>query len=168
MRIRGCVVMDTDHVQHRARRQQGRGVVRVDVVDVPVEIEMIDGAQDFRGVIQMDRFDRHRAPPHVHVRLKGVDPRIPLEAEVAIGPNHGIGWNLEFVVGNVANRNRSHLVFRHDTLRVELERNRGAVVLLGTNGKVVHIEAEARARLQHHSCVLAKDVAVFADRVLIE
>src|SRR5438093_13786950 len=49
VRIRGCVVMDTDHVQHRARRQQGRGLVRIDVVDVPVEIEMIYGAQDFSG-----------------------------------------------------------------------------------------------------------------------
>src|SRR5438309_9724207 len=48
--IRLGVVVHADQVQHRARRQQRRLVVRVHVVDVPVEVEVIDRAEDRRSV----------------------------------------------------------------------------------------------------------------------
>src|SRR5207253_1643022 len=51
VRVGGGVVVDTDHVQHGAGGQQRRSIVRIDVINVPVEIEVIDGTQDFGGVV---------------------------------------------------------------------------------------------------------------------
>jgi hypothetical protein len=100
--IRRRVVVDADDVQDRPRRQQRRRSVRVDVVDVPVEIEVIDRAEDLGSVAgRVDRLEGHGAPAHVHVRLERVDARIPRQTEVAIRPDDGIGRHLELVVGNV-------------------------------------------------------------------
>src|SRR5439155_21281493 len=90
------------------------------------------------------------------------------QAEVAISTDHSIRRNLQFVVRDVANRCRPHLIFRYKALRIELERNRLAITLLGTDRETVHIESQARFRLQQHSRILGVDVAVLAHSVLVE
>jgi hypothetical protein len=49
--VGGRIIVDADHVQHRAGGQQRRNIVGVNIVDVPVEIEVIDRAQDGGGVV---------------------------------------------------------------------------------------------------------------------
>src|SRR5262249_2482248 len=55
-RVRRRVVVNPDHVQHGTRRQERGRIIRIDVVDVPVEIEMIHGAEDCSRVVEVDRF----------------------------------------------------------------------------------------------------------------
>ena len=47
-----------------------RGVVGVDVVGHPVEVEMIDVADRLRGAIRQDRFEQHGFAAKVHMRLE--------------------------------------------------------------------------------------------------
>ncbi len=63
---------------------------------------------------------------------------------------------------------RPHLILRRHALRVELERDRRLVVLLGADREVVHVVAQPRALLQQPAGVVAEDVAVLADRVLVQ
>ena len=108
------------------------------------------------------------AAAHVHVRLERVDARRPRQPEVAVGPHDRVGRHLELVVRNVADVLRPHLVLRRHALRVELEGDRRLVVLLGSDREVVHVVAQPRAFLQQPAGVVAEDVAVLADGVLVE
>ena len=93
---------------------------------------------------------------------------MPRQAEVAVGAHDGVRRHLELVVRDVAHRHRAHLILRHDALRIELERDRRLVVLLGSDREVVHVVAQAGALLEQAAGVLAEDVAVLADRVLVQ
>src|SRR5437867_10399384 len=54
---------------------------------------------------------------------------------------------------------------RYKALRIELERNRRAIILLETDRETLHIESQARSRLQQHSRILGEDVApIFGER----
>ena len=162
------VVVDADDVEHRARGQQRRHVVRVEIRDVPVEVEVIDRAQHGHGVVEIDRLERQAFAAHVHVRLERVDARRLRQTEVAVVTGHGVRRDFELVVRDVAERNRLDLVLRHEALRIEHERHLGRVGRFLAVGEVVHVEAQARSFLEQAAGALVERVTVLADRVLVE
>src|SRR5258706_4668402 len=67
VRIPRGVVVPRCEDDHRALRQERGGAVGVHIIDVPVPLEPVDGAQHFLAAVGVDRLDRHRLAAHVHV-----------------------------------------------------------------------------------------------------
>ena len=73
--VRRCVVVPGGDVDDGTFRQHGRGVVRIDVVRHPLEVEMVHIAQHLAGAVGKDGFNRHRLTAKMHVGLEILEPR---------------------------------------------------------------------------------------------
>ena len=155
-------------MQHRAGRQQRLVAVRIEIRHVPVEVEVIDRAQDLDRVVGQNRFEGHRLAAHVHVRLEGVDARRFVQAEVAVMPDDGVRGNFELVERTVAEVQRTHFIFRNVALRIKDERHLGPIFELFSDREVVHVETQPAAFLEQAAGVRRERVAVLADGVLVQ
>ena len=102
----------------------------------------------------------------MQVRLERVDPHIAGQAVVTIRAHHRVRRNFQFVVGQVTDRHRPHLVLRHKALRIEFQGQRGVVALFGSPGVIVHVPGNpVSALFEQPPRVLRESIAVFPDRV---
>ena len=67
------VVVPRGDADDGALRQQRRRFIRVVVAVVPVEVEVVDVAQELLLAARQDRFHHHRLAAQVHVRLEALD-----------------------------------------------------------------------------------------------
>src|SRR5262249_44850504 len=104
----------------------------------------------------------------MHMRLECIDSCVLCYPVITVGTDNGIGWDFEFIVRNVANRNRADSILRNDALWVELESDRRSIVLFIAGSEIMHIEPEAGAFLQQPSCVLGKNVSVLSNSIFVE
>ena len=135
---------------------------------MPVEVEVIDRAQHGDGVVKVNRFQRHPAAPHVHVRLERVDPGRTRQAQIPVVSHDRIRRDLELVVRNVAERQRADFVLRLHIFRVEDKRDLALIEQLLPDCKIMHVEADSRAGLEQTAGVLVEGIPVLADGILVQ
>ena len=73
--VRFGVVVPRRHVNDRPLRKHRRGVIVVDVICHPVEVEVADVADDLGRAVRQDRGQLHRRSAKMHVRLKVLEAR---------------------------------------------------------------------------------------------
>ena len=82
--VGGGVVVPGGQMEDRAGGQHGRRIVGVDVVHMPVEVEVGHVAQHPDFTVGKDRFQRHRLAANVHVRLVVLEPRRRSQRNVGV------------------------------------------------------------------------------------
>src|SRR5580658_6532669 len=68
--VGGRIVVPGSDVNDGALREHRGRIIRVDVVRHPVEVEMIDVADDLRAAVRQNGFYLHRLAAQVHMRLE--------------------------------------------------------------------------------------------------
>ncbi len=86
-------------MDQRALGQHRRVVVRIDVVDHPVEVEMIHVAECPLGAIRKQRLHQHGLAAQVHMRLEIFEARGVSQHLVALGLRDRIRRDVEVVPG---------------------------------------------------------------------
>src|SRR5204863_7872482 len=103
------------------REYRGRIVV-VDVIRHPVEVEVADVADDLTLPGRQNRFNLHRLPAQVEVRLEVGDQRVVAEHREALRTGHRVRRDVE-ALGRIdaAERDEVAAVLRLFALRIEPE-----------------------------------------------
>ena len=143
--VRGVVVPRRED-EHGALRQERRGVVGIDVVDVPVPLEAVDGAQHFLAAVGIDRLHRHRLAAHVHVRLEILHARRRLDDVEVLRHRHFARRDVELRAAADVEHPKHGAVLRHRALRIEVDAELDLVVLdLLADREHVDLPADLRA-----------------------
>ena len=148
----------------RALRKQRSHVFLVDVVDVPLPLEVVHGTEQFLAAIGIDRLDRHRLAAHVHVRLEVLQAGGRLHHMEVLRHAHLSRRNVELLVDRLEQvQNRA--VLRHIAFRVEIHTELDHVVHhLFADRVHVDLPADPGARQHQFARVLREDLADLADR----
>ncbi len=70
VRVIRRIIVPRRNDQRRPLREKRLVAIGVDVVVVPVPLEVVDYVDDFLPAIRIDRLQHHRLAAHVHVRLE--------------------------------------------------------------------------------------------------
>ena len=140
-------------------------MIGIDVVVVPVEIELTDATDHLSLPVRRDRRHLHSLAPEMHVGLEVLDPSVLFEHVKLLGRHDGIGWD-EQISGATFNSHPEGeylavswlLSFR---VKVESEFDRVSDLLAGR--RVVNIKDNIRAGFHELSTDFTHDLALFAD-----
>ena len=131
-------------MQNSPLREQGRRVIAVDVIDMPIEVELRAG-QHFNSAVGIYRFQALGLSAVMHVRLERQQPRGFHQREITIRA-HVVGIRAKVDLGHADRCGRDH-VFRDITLRIELQTKRNIRRRLRANRMEVKLEVNLRSRL---------------------
>mgnify|MGYP003694480227 CR=1 FL=1 len=134
---------------------------------MPVEAPV--GAADLLGlVVRIDQLDALPLAARVHVRLERGDPAGLVEARVAVAADVGRSAGDVERLGRLAQLLRVDDVLRRVALRVEDDAELRLIGDLLADRVVVEVELDLRSGLQQAAGALGEQVAVLADRELVE
>ena len=164
--FRSRVVEPRRELEDGPFRDERGDIVRVDVVVVPVEVVVGDGAQHLLRAVGQNRLHAHALAAEVQVRLEVLDaPVLPHHVEV-LGDDDRVRRDLEIAVAALdAAETGQHLpVLWLLPLRVEVEAELHGVGDRFADRVIVDVPDDARTGLDQLAAVRPHDLALLADR----
>src|SRR5262249_48330367 len=153
-----------DYVNNSALGKYGSGVVRVDVVRHPVEVEVADVAERALGAIGKNGFEQHRFAAKVHMRLEIFEPSGRSENLVALGLRNSVGRNIERAESGAAGRagegRQERAILRLLAFGIEINGQLDVIANFFADRVIMHLPPHSRAGQQELTGIGAIDVVI--------